>query len=61
MHEGSGDNVDPLGGAEVDQVVLVIVLDHVEVHLHPREVAMIPLAELAVVHDLRDDVVSGRS
>mmetsp|Transcript_2924 Transcript_2924/g.7466 ORF Transcript_2924/g.7466 Transcript_2924/m.7466 type:complete len:243 (-) Transcript_2924:23-751(-) len=43
--------------AEIHEVVLVLGLEHGEVHLDPGQVAVLPLAQGAVVHDLGDDVV----
>mmetsp|Transcript_2926 Transcript_2926/g.7478 ORF Transcript_2926/g.7478 Transcript_2926/m.7478 type:complete len:526 (-) Transcript_2926:23-1600(-) len=57
LDEGRGDEVHSMHDAEIHEVVLVLGLEHGEVHLDPGQVAVLPLAQGAVVHDLGDDVV----
>mmetsp|Transcript_77390 Transcript_77390/g.217193 ORF Transcript_77390/g.217193 Transcript_77390/m.217193 type:complete len:227 (-) Transcript_77390:45-725(-) len=46
-----------MGDAEVHQVVNVLCLQHGQVHLHARQVAILALAQLHAVHDRGDHVV----
>mmetsp|Transcript_101220 Transcript_101220/g.264434 ORF Transcript_101220/g.264434 Transcript_101220/m.264434 type:complete len:320 (+) Transcript_101220:321-1280(+) len=57
LHEGCGNEVHGMGDAEVHQVVNVLLLQHGQVHLHARQVAILALAQLHAVHDRGDHVV----
>mmetsp|Transcript_89723 Transcript_89723/g.175578 ORF Transcript_89723/g.175578 Transcript_89723/m.175578 type:complete len:379 (-) Transcript_89723:226-1362(-) len=57
LYEGGRDKVDALRDAEFDEILFVFVLQHRQVHLHAGQVAVLALAELAIVHHLRDHEV----
>mmetsp|Transcript_83269 Transcript_83269/g.268429 ORF Transcript_83269/g.268429 Transcript_83269/m.268429 type:complete len:434 (-) Transcript_83269:112-1413(-) len=57
LHERSSNEVDTLGDAEIDKVVDVLLLQHRKFHLHARQVAVLSLAQLTIVHDLGHDPI----
>mmetsp|Transcript_68685 Transcript_68685/g.196976 ORF Transcript_68685/g.196976 Transcript_68685/m.196976 type:complete len:582 (+) Transcript_68685:261-2006(+) len=57
LHEGGRDEVHALRDAEFDQVLDVLGLQNRQLHLDSREVAILTLAQLAIVHDLSDHMV----
>mmetsp|Transcript_118287 Transcript_118287/g.307238 ORF Transcript_118287/g.307238 Transcript_118287/m.307238 type:complete len:256 (-) Transcript_118287:163-930(-) len=57
LDEGSGNEVNPLWDTKINEVLHVLLLQHWKFHLNPWEVAILALAQLAIVHYLSHHVI----
>ena len=50
LNEGGGNVIDALRDSEVEDIILVLVAKHRQIDMHARQVHVLPLPNLRVVH-----------